>query len=69
MKVALSLLIDCMLTHGFSLNDLLEAVIVSITKDMKVDLCSDDNYRGIDMYTRQRLKTTWNGALSDVTIR
>ena len=47
MKVVLSLLINCMLTHGFSPNDLLEAVIVSIPKDMKGDLCSDNNYRGI----------------------
>ena len=33
--------------HGFSPNDLLEAVIVSIPKDIKGDLRSDSNYRGI----------------------
>ena len=47
MKVVLSLLINCMIMHGFSPNDLLEAVIVSIPKDIKGDLCSDSNYRGI----------------------
>ena len=36
-----------MLVHGFSFDDLLEAVIVSILKDMKGDSCSDSNYRGI----------------------
>ena len=47
MRVVLSLLINCMLVHGFSPDDLLEAVIVSIPKDVKGDLCSDSNYRGI----------------------
>merc|ERR1711884_531721 len=47
MRVVLSLLINCMLVHGFSPDDLLEAVIVSIPNDVKGDLCSDSNYRGI----------------------
>ena len=38
-----------MLTHGYTLTGLLEAVITSIPKDLCGDLCSSDNHRGITL--------------------
>lgn len=45
----LSLLFECMLVHGFTPEDLLESVIVSIPKDTKGKLSISDNYRGISL--------------------
>ena len=47
MKVLITCLSNSMLAHGFTPNDLLDAVITSIPKDLKGNLCTDDNYRGI----------------------
>ena len=47
MKVIITCLSNSMLSHGFTPNDLLDAVITSIPKDLKGNLCTDDNYRGI----------------------
>jgi hypothetical protein len=47
--VLLSLLFNTMLYHGHTANDLLYATIISIPKDMRASLCSDDNYRGISL--------------------
>ena len=47
MKVLITCLSNSMLSHGFTPNDLLDAVITSIPKDLKGNLCIDDNYRGI----------------------
>ena len=47
MKVLITCLSNSMLSHGFTPNDLLDAVITSIPKDLKGNLCTDDNYRGI----------------------
>ena len=47
MKVLFTLMINSMLRHGFTPNDLLESVIISIPKDVRGNLCVDDNYRGI----------------------
>jgi hypothetical protein len=47
MKNCLVDLINCMIVHGYTPDDLLEAVITSIPKDLKGNLSSDDNYRGI----------------------
>ena len=43
----IALLINSMFGHGFTPDDLLESVITSIPKDMRGNLCTDDNYRGI----------------------
>ena len=48
-KVYLSLMITSMSTHGFTPTGLLEAVITSIPKDLRGDLCSSDNYRGVSL--------------------
>ena len=47
MKIMITKLINAMIVHGFTPNDLLEAVVVSIPKDLRGNLCADDNYRGI----------------------
>ena len=47
MKILITKLINAMIVHGFTPNDLLEAVVVSIPKDLRGNLCADDNYRGI----------------------
>jgi len=46
-KTHLSSLITAMLIHGHTPSSLLEATISSIPKDVRGDLCSGDNYRGI----------------------
>ena len=46
-KIHLSLLVSCMFVHGYTPSRLLEAVICSIPKDLRGDLCSSNNYRGI----------------------
>ena len=38
-----------MFTHGYTLTGLLEAVITSIPKDLRGDLCISDNYRVISL--------------------
>ena len=45
--VILTSMINSMIVHGHSPNDLLNAVIVSIPKDLRGNLQSSDNYRGI----------------------
>ena len=47
MKLLITKMINTMLIHGYTPNDLLEAVVVSIPKDLRGNLCADDNYRGI----------------------
>ena len=47
MKVLITLMINSMFNHGFTPNDLLESVVTSIPKDLRGNLCTDDNYRGI----------------------
>ena len=47
MKILITKMVNAMLCHGFTPTDLLEAVIVSIPKDLRGNLCADDNYRGI----------------------
>ena len=46
-KVMISLMVHSMFTHGHTPNDLLESVLTSIPKDIRGNLCADDNYRGI----------------------
>ena len=47
MKVHIALMLGSMFNHGFTPDDLLESIITSIPKDLKGNLCSDENYRGI----------------------
>ena len=44
-KIHLSLLVSSMFVHGYTPSRLLEAVICSIPKDLRGDLCSSNNYR------------------------
>ena len=39
--------LNSMFTHGYTPSSLLESVINSIPKDLRGDMCSKDNYRGI----------------------
>ena len=45
--VVLSVLINAMIVHGYSANELLQSVLMSIPKDARGDLLASDNYRGI----------------------
>ena len=47
--VLLSLLFNAMLVHGFTPDDLLESVIISIPKDPRGAMSSSNNYRGISL--------------------
>ena len=47
MKVYITIMLNSMFTHGFTPDDLLESVITSIPKDLKGNLCVDDNYRSL----------------------
>ena len=40
-------MVNSMFTHGYTPSSLLESVINSIPKDLRGDMCSKDNYRGI----------------------
>ena len=46
-KTPLSLLVSSMFVYGYTISRLLEAVICSIPKDLRGDLCSSNNCRGI----------------------
>ena len=46
-RIQLSLMINAMFIHGYTPSELLESVITSIPKDLRGNLCSGDNYRGI----------------------
>lgn len=46
-QVIFSILMKCMLSHGYTPNDLLVSMLVSIPKDNKASLSNTDNYRGI----------------------
>lgn len=46
-KTSVAMLINCMFIHGYSANDLLVSIITSIPKDVRGNLNSSDNYRGI----------------------
>ena len=46
-NVVLSMMINCMLTHGYSPDDLLIGALVPIPKDLRGNLTCSDNYRGI----------------------
>ena len=45
--VVFSVLINAMIVHGYSADELLQSVLVSIPKDARGDLLASDNYRGI----------------------
>jgi len=47
LTVMLTMLLNVMIRHGHTANDLLYSTIVSIPKDARASLCSSDNYRGI----------------------
>merc|ERR1712237_305329 len=47
MKIYITCMLNSMFSHGFTSNDLLESVITSIPKNLKGNLCTDNNYRGI----------------------
>ena len=48
-KVTLSLLMSCMLSHGYYANELLCATVIPIPKNTRGNLTSSDNYRGISL--------------------
>jgi hypothetical protein len=48
-KIYITLLLNCMLVHGYNPEVFLESNIVSIPKHSKGDLCTSDNYRGISL--------------------
>ena len=45
--VVFSVLINAMIVHGYSADELLQSVLVSIPKDARGDLLASDNHRGI----------------------
>ena len=47
MIVVLTMLINCMLIHGYNPSQLLRCTIISIPKDRRGSLKRSDNYRGI----------------------
>ena len=46
-QILTTMLINTMLIHGHTPSDLLDSVIISIPKDPRGNMCSNDNYRGI----------------------
>ena len=47
LHVMLCILLNVMISHGYTANDLLFSTIISIPKNLKTSLSSSDNYRGI----------------------
>ena len=47
MKVHIALMLTAMQTHGYTPDNFLDAVLTSIPKDTRGDLCDSENYRGI----------------------
>ena len=48
--INLSLLLRSMTIHGFTPNELLTSIIISIPKDNHASLCEIENYRGIALF-------------------
>ena len=47
-------MVNSIFVHGYTPNDLLEFVLTSIPKDSRGNLCTDDNYRGIALFSAIR---------------